>query len=134
MDLDHEGYLPSPKVDSSTRWAYADCPGLSTDDLMRSPDAPTRGLPRMPDRRPGSRTSSVTRGYIVRPRPDQAVDLRPWGATVYVGPKARAARAAVQPTPVVVQRVSKGLALVDQAALEVLLRKSTGIIRMGDFD
>lgn len=28
-------YLPEPKVSRSTRWAYAGCPGLGTDDLMR---------------------------------------------------------------------------------------------------
>lgn len=28
-------YLPEPKVSRGTRWTYAECPGLGTDDLMR---------------------------------------------------------------------------------------------------
>lgn len=43
-------YLPEPKVHANTRWAYAECPGLGTDDLMRAPYSPARGLVRVPQR------------------------------------------------------------------------------------
>jgi hypothetical protein len=76
--------------------------------LMRSPDAPTRGLPRMPDRYSVGRRP-VRSGYILGTRAAgvaAAMDLvptyqaqRPWGMTAYVeGRKASAKASAKRPT------------------------------------
>ena len=50
-------YIESPhsadglgRLRAGYRWNYADCPMVSTDDLMRAPYAPARGLVRMPSR------------------------------------------------------------------------------------
>ena len=49
-------YLPEPKVSGATRWAYAGCPGVGTDDLMRAPYERARDLVRMPTRYSAGRT------------------------------------------------------------------------------
>lgn len=141
-------YLPEPKVSRFTRWAYAGCPGTSTEDLIRAPYARARGLSRWPDRLGVGRRSPVKHGYVEGSRAEAAAAAmglsplgtveRPFGTVAYVeSPKptvaARERKAyAVEPKPVELDGSKVVVLTPDQLA--AVLRQKAGVIRMGEVD
>jgi hypothetical protein len=122
---------PTPKVGRFTRWAYDGCEGIGTEDLMRAPTAPARGLVRRPDR--VRKTKVVRRGYIVRAETFDGAVTKPFGTVRYVdGPKSKAKAVVARPKPVELDGSKVVVLTPDQLA--AVLRQTAGVIRMGEMD
>ena len=154
--MTYDRYLPDRLNAKGVRWAYDQCPGTSTTDLMRAPYAPARGLVRTPDRMTDGR-KTVRHGYISSPSPigaaypaaraaaamglvplhhDHDGEPRPFGTVVYVaGPTAVARRrhnAEVNAIRLSADGNKPVVLTPDQLAK--VLRQTAGTIRMGDMD
>lgn len=140
-------YLPEPKVSSATRWSYADCPGIGTEDLMRSPYGPARGLVRMPWRVSARCPKPVAKDGIgtMAPRSIAAANAKALyalrcelGQRAYgelTGRKTKVRQPKAPKAPAESRKLIGDLSASDLAeALRAAERSSAGIVVLGQMD